>query len=166
MFEVGSYVVYKRELCMVEAIKKNYRFDKDYYILSSVHDSSLHIEVPVEKQQELLRSIISHEEAKKIIHMIPDIPTIQVEERFLESEYKNLLRGDSYEDLVKIIKTAYERNNLRKTNGKKISEKDDYYFQKAEKFLYSELAIALDMNYDEAKNYIIESILEKIEKTA
>lgn len=166
MFEVGSYLVYKRELCRIEEIRKNYRFDKDYYILSSFQDSSLHIEVPVDKGLELLRNVISKEEAMNIIRMIPSVSIIQIEERFLESEYKNLLRGDSHLDLIKIIKTTYERNDFRKNTGKKISEKDDYYFQKAEKFLYSELSIALDMNYDDTKDYIIQTVLENIEKTA
>ena len=58
-------------------------------------------------------------------------------------------------ELIKIIKTTYERNNNRLLNNKKISEKDDTYFKLAEKYLYNELAISLNTTSEEIKNYII-----------
>ena len=53
------------------------------------------------------------------------------------------------------------RNNERINNKKKISEKDDNYFNLSEKYLYSEFAIALGISYDDVKDYVIKRIEEK-----
>ena len=55
-----------------------------------------------------------------------------------------LYKGD-IEDLIKIIKTAYIRNDNRLKNNKKISDKDKTYFEKAEEYLYNELSIYWNM---------------------
>ena len=61
-------------------------------------------------------------------------------------------------DLIKIIKTTYLRNKKRCDENKKISERDNEYFIKAEKRLYNEFSIVLKMNFDDTKNYIIERV--------
>ena len=43
---------------------------------------------------------------------------------------------------------------------KKVSEKDLYYFNQAEKYLYNELSIALQMDFESTKNYIIKRVEE------
>lgn len=161
MFQVGDYVVYKRDVCRVCEIKKNYFQGNDYYVMSPVDDDSLVISVPVENQTGLLRSIISQEEAESFIQSIPDIPMITVQDRAIENEYKNLMRSNDMRDLVRIIKTSYLRNDVRRENGKKLSEIDDTYLKRAEQILYNELSISLGMTVDEAKEYIIKSI-EKV----
>lgn len=40
----------------------------------------------------------------------------------------------------------------------KISDKDNTYFNLAEKYLYNELAISLNMTVDEVKEYIIRNV--------
>ena len=69
-------------------------------------------------------------------------------------------KTEKEENLIKIIKTTYTRNNERLKKGKQVGEKDETYFNKAEKLLYSELAISLGMNYDEVKQYIFDTIHE------
>ena len=54
------------------------------------------------------------------------------------------------------------RNDDRKNKNKKVSEKDNDYFNKAEKYLYNELSIALSMSFDETKDYIIKKVQELI----
>ena len=76
----------------------------------------------------------------------------------MENEYKRLLDTRDLNDLVKIIKTTYLRNKERIDNKKKISEKDDNYFNKAEDYLYTELSVALNMKKSEVKKYIIEKL--------
>ena len=46
----------------------------------------------------------------------------------MENTYKELLQRGTYEDLITVIKTAYLRNENRKKNNKKISDKDNDYF--------------------------------------
>ena len=65
-----------------------------------------------------------------------------------------------YEDLIKIIKTTYLRNKERIDNNKKIGGTDDEYFKQAEKYLYNEFSVALNMSYDDTKKYVIDKVKE------
>ena len=87
--------------------------------------------------------------------------TIEVNDKMIENEYKRLLHEEGYEGLIKIIKTTYLRNEDRVNNKRKISEKDDNYFNLAKKYLYSEFAVALDIPYDKVKEYVIDRINKK-----
>lgn len=160
MFKKGDYVVYKRNVCQINNIKENHFHGKDYYVLHPVDDDSLVIDVPVENIGGLLRPVISKIEAEKFIETIPSISIIEAQDRAIENEYKSLMRSDKMLDLIKIIKTSYLRNDIRKENGKKISELDDNYLKKAEQILYNELSISLGIPFDEVKEYIKNRILE------
>ena len=103
---------------------------------------------------------MTKEEALNFIHQIPSIEPIQSNDKMLENQYKELLKTEKEENLVRIIKTTYVRNHERLKRGKQVGEKDETYFNKAEKLLYSELAISLGMNYDEVKQYIFDTIHE------
>lgn len=73
-------------------------------------------------------------------------------------EYKELLKSNNLLDLVKIIKTSYLRNKKRLDNNKKVGEKDQNYFELAEKYLYTEFSIVLNLTYNDTKKYIIDEI--------
>ncbi len=145
MFSKGEYVVYKKEVCMIKDIK-NLK-----YILSPVDDRSLTITVPIDTK---MRKIISKDESIKLINSIPNIDTININDKLIENEYKKLINSGNLEDLIKVIKTTYLRNEKRVSNHKKIGEKDDNYFKKSEKLLYSELCLSLNIPYEDVKNYI------------
>lgn len=133
----------------------------DYYLLSPIDDTSLTIKVPVTAT--CIRDILTAQEAEAIIKEIPNVPCIDSDDKSLENIYKELLSTDDPLDLVKIIKTTYLRNKKRVDNGKKISDKDNNYFQVAEKSLYNLLGISLNMSYEECKKYVIENLSTKKE---
>lgn len=81
-----------------------------------------------------------------------------INEENLEVQYKDMLNTDNHKDLIKIIKTTYLRNEDRVNSKKRISEKDSTCFKLAEKYLYNELAISLNMTVDEVKDYIFEIV--------
>lgn len=154
MYKINDYIVYRHDVCKIKKIKKIK--DKDYYVISPIDDNSLIINTPADNKMGYIRDILSKEEAKKIIDSIKDIKAVDsINEKNVEATYKELLNSYSYENLIKIIKTTYERNNNRLINNKKISEKDDTYFKLAEKYLYNELAISLNTTSEEIKDYII-----------
>lgn len=157
MYKENDKVVYKGIVCEIKEVKKKYINNKDYYVMMPITDSSLKIEVPIENSLKKVRSIISKEEALKLIDKIPSINTLNIHEKVLDNEYKILLSRDSLEDLIKIIKTTYLRNYERQSNKRRTSEKDDTYFKKAEQRLYTELSISLNMSYDKVKEYIIKN---------
>ena len=154
MFEIGNYVVYKNQVCIIKDLRINFFKGKDYYVLSPLLDSSLTINLPADDIENNLKAIMTKEEAIKLIESIPSIKMIESNDKMIENEYKELLKTEKEENLIKIIKTTYTRK------GKQVGEKDETYFNKAEKLLYSELAISLGMNYDEVKQYIFDTIHE------
>lgn len=159
MYKINDYIIYKRDVCIIKELKENYIKGKDYYRISPVNDTSLVINVPTDNPY--IIELPSKEEAQKIIESIPQVEEIKSDEKSLENMYKELLATENLLDLVKIIKTTYLRNLKRKESGKKIGDKDDSYFKKAEKYLYSTLSIPLNMTYTECKNYIIDTINNK-----
>lgn len=161
MYNIGDIVIYQKKVCKIKDIKEKYFNNLDYYILEPTDDTSLKLNVPT--NSELIRNIITKEDVDNIIHNITSINTINVDEKNIEFEYRKLLNNATHEDLIKIIKTTYLRNQNRINNKRKISDKDKTYFELAEKYLYTEFAAALNMNYDDTKNYVIENVKKELQ---
>lgn len=121
MFKLNEYVVYKKDVCIVKEIKKNYFHNKDYYILEPINDKTLKINIPTDNKD--LRNLITKEELTKIINKIPKVNIITTNDKLIEMEYKELLKSNNLLDLVKIIKTSYLRNKKRLDNNKKVGKK-------------------------------------------
>ncbi len=131
--------------------------------MAPIDDDSLTINIPVEDKMGFLRDIISIDKANELIRKIPKINPIEdINEKNIEGKFKELLNDGGYENLVRIIKTTYLRNESRVNNKKKASEKDTTYFDLAEKYLYNELSIALNMTVNEVKNYIFKIVNDNI----
>ncbi len=160
MYKVNDYVVYKKSVCKVKEIKNNKLNGIDYYILVPIDDDSLIIDVPVDNRMGYLRDVISKKETEELINSIPSIePLDNIDDKYIEKTYKDLISGD-YKDLIKIIKTSYLRNEMRSKNNRRPSEKDLNYFNQAEKYLYNELSISLNMSFNDTKNYIVTRVQE------
>lgn len=157
MKKVGEYVVYRKDVCKIVEIKENNAKGKDYYRLIPIDDETLHVDIPIEENT-YLRDLISKEEVENIIKEIPKIEVISCEDKQLESVYKTLLNSNDLKDYVKIIKTTYLRNKEREENKKKQSDKDQHYFELAEKYLYNKFSIVLNKTYEGTKEYVINEV--------
>ncbi len=158
MYKVGDYLVYKKDVCKVVNIIDNILDNVKYYVLSPIDDESLKVDVPVDNRCGFIRNLISREELEDIIDDIPNVKVIENSDRLIEGTYKELLKNGTHRSLISIIKTTYLRNQNRKNSKKKLSEKDEYYFNKAEKYLYTEFGIVLGMNYEDTKEYVISRV--------
>ena len=145
-----DYIVYRKETCKI--IEK----EDGYYRLVPVNDTSIKYKVPVNSN--FLKKVITKEEIDRLLLEIPEINTIDLGEKQIEQEYKELMKSRTHEDLVKIIKTSYLRNQIRILNNKRISEIDDEYFRRAEKYLYEEIGIVLNLSFENTKEYIINKL--------
>ena len=161
MFKKDEYVVYKHDVCKIKDVKENRLIGKTYYVMTPIDDDTLIIDIPIDNRMGFLRDIISSDDAEKLIKKITEIkPLENINEKNIETQYKELLNAGDHESLIKIIKTTYLRNENRINSKKKISEKDSTYFKLAEKYLYNELAVALGKSVDEIKEYIFEKVNE------
>lgn len=145
-----DYIVYRKETCKI--IGK----EDGYYRLVPINDTSIKYKVPVDSN--FLKKVITKEEIDRLLLEIPEINTIDLGEKQIEQEYKELMKSGTHEDLVKIIKTSYLRNQIRILNNKRISEIDDEYFKRAEKYLYEEIGIVLNLSFENTKEYIINKL--------
>ena len=156
MFKVNDYCLYNYNVCKVkEIVDIN---GQDYYVLVPVIDESLTVKAPITQENVNIRPLLSKKEVDNLIKRLPIIELITLRDQELVPEYKRLLNSHNREDLVKIIKTTYIRNKKRKDNGKKIGERDDIYFNLAEKSLYSELSVVLNKSFDEVKEIVVKEL--------
>ena len=156
MYQINDYLKYGKDVCRVKEIEEKKFNVQYYYLLVPVKDETLKIEIPVTSDK--VQDLISKDELENLINKIPEIETIKLEEKFMESEYKRLMSTGDYEDIIRVIKTTYLRNKIRKQNNKKLAEKDINYFQLAEDNLFNEFAVVLGKSYEDTKNYIINKL--------
>ena len=54
------------------------------------------------------------------------------------------------------------RNQKRIEHNKKTSDKDSRYFELAETYLYYEIATVMNMSFEEAKDYVVTRVHERV----
>lgn len=152
MFQIGDVIVCGSDgVCRVEEIGPIDMGPSSkgrlYYTLSPVFDRAGKVFIPVDNEKVVTRFIISDIEAHALLDSIPDIEQLWVgDEKKREQEYKNAVNSCDCKRLVQIIKTLYSRKQDRIKNGKKVTAIDERYFRIAENRLYSELALALNID--------------------
>ena len=115
------------------------------------------------QETQLLRHLATFDEISNTLDHINDIPTLDINERNLEEQYKLLLQGTTIENLIKIIKTAYIRNKIRENNHKHLSDTDTSYQELAEQFLFNEIAYAMNISYDAAKELVLNKLVNIVD---
>lgn len=159
MYKINDIVMYKRDVCKIKDIKTNNLNGSKYYVMVPLTDDSLIIDTPVENRLGYIKDLISLEEVKSLINEIPNLePFDNLDNKNIEMYYKNAIYNGSHKDLIRVIKSSYIRNENRIKNNKKTSEKDNKYFQMAEKYLYTEFGVVLNMSFDEVKEYILKEV--------
>ena len=165
MYKVNDVVVYRRDVCKIVGKKRSDFTGEMCYILVPYYqqDGSIKMQVPVSNKAGNLRDLITKKEINQLIKNTPSIKSLPNKPANMKSQYATLLKGNDIADLVCIIKTSYGRNKARKDQNKKTASIDDEYLQKAEKYLFDEIAVALGKDYDSAKAYF-EKAVEKQKK--
>lgn len=155
MFKVNDIVIYRRMVCRIVGKHRSDFTREMCYILVPYNsdEGSTRMQVPVSNKAGHLRALISRDEIEELIEATARIDTLENKPANMKSQYANLLKTDDIHDLIAIIKTSYSRNQARIENHKKTASVDDEYLKIAENYLFNELAVALDMSYDAAREY-------------
>ena len=162
MYKINDFLIYKREVCQVKSLTKIN--NQDYYILENKADPSLKISVPLKEETSLLRPLRTFKEITAALDNIDNIKPLNLTDRNLEEQYKSLLQGNTLEDLIVIIKTTYLRNEIRKSNKKHLGDKDTYYQELSENFLFNEVAYSMQISYDDAKELVLNKLASSVYK--
>ncbi len=168
MFEIGDFVIKANSgICRVDNISTldiAIQGDKErlYFFLSPINETTAKLYVPVDKEGNGIRKVITKEEAWELINTIPNIEELYIsDDKQREQKYKEAIQSCDLEKIISIIKNMYFRKQKRTAIGKKNTSVDERFFKLAEDNLYTELAFALGRKKEEIKDLIIESIGEK-----
>ena len=156
MFSVGDKIIYgENGVCTVDKIDalpmSGSPRDKMYYHLSPFVGTGVYF-APVDSNV-FMRPVMSREEAEALIEAMPGIePAICNDNRFnhVDAFYKELFRQHSCEALVAIVKGLRQRMAERKTK----SSRAEATLKRAKDMLHGELAVALDINFQDVESYI------------
>ncbi len=157
MFEIGDKIVYSRVgICCVEDVGPAARPlpgsdpTRHYYTLRPLHDSGV-VYTPVDTTV-YMRPVMSRDQAQALIDNIAAIQPIEcqvADHRQLADHYRGILQTYESEKLLALLKALWQRQQACRSKGKTLGKVDRQYQQTAEKFLYQELACALDQPVDD-----------------
>ncbi len=167
MFAIGSNVIYGTNgVYLVEDIREeNFCGEpRKYYVLSQLerkgHDK-VFVPCDNEKLVSQMKKILSKEEIYALIKSIPREPMEWITDNRARSEhFKEILARADRCELMHLTKTIYLRKLEMNAQGKKIFLSDENTLSRAEKVLFDEFALVLDIERED----IIPFIMEQIEK--
>ncbi len=150
-------------VCRVEAIQTmdgmGTNQQRTYYTLVPIYTTGSKLFVPTDSKKVVTRAVMTKKEAKKLLEEWDEIETLWVEnDKKREEVYKEALRSCDSRQWVKLIKTSYQRNQMRIKNGKKATTSDERYLHMAEDNLFGELAIPFKMTKGEAEDFFVAQI--------
>jgi len=163
MFKVNDYVMYASTgVCQVIDITKEKYINGDEiecYVLQTVFNDKMTIKTPVNNRKVLMRRVMTKEAALSMLASIPEMETVWInDDRQRGANYKAALKTGKCEDCMQIIKDIYLKKKENSSGGKKIKKSDEEIMKAAEKQLFEEVAIALDISPNEVAPYILEYI--------
>lgn len=170
MFEVGDFVVYGSDgVYQVDKVGplniSGVPKDKMYYTLVSPYMKGSKIFSAVDNQKVIMRAVMNKDEAMELIDSMKDMELLEIQDDKKRNEvFKEALRTYDCKELVKIIKTLYVRQEQKQAEGKKNTAGDEKFFHIAEERLYGELAISLDMEKKDVKEYVEKRVAKMAEQ--
>lgn len=133
----------------------------DYYVLQPVYSDQSRIYVPMHNETltAKMRRVLSAEEVHRLIREIP-----QGEEGWIEDEnqrretYRTILSKGDPTEVMRVIRSLYQHQQMLKEQGKKLRQADERCFREAEKLLYDEFALVLNIQPEQVLPFILEQI--------
>ncbi len=174
MFQPGELVVYGTTgVCRVEEVTRPNRTGPDrerqYYLLKPLHQDGV-IYTPVESNGKVpIRAVITREEAEALIDLIPTMcaeayhgPTLQA----LAQHYQTVVRSHDCRDLIELMMSIYAKRQLVESQNRRLGMVDERFMKQAERLLYGELSVALDIPFDDVQSYIAQRVDRGLENSA
>ncbi len=164
LFEKGEYIVYGMTgVCRVSDITEmdmdGISKGKPYYVLEPLGVRGSRIITPVEGNKNVMRRIMTSEEAYALIDGIQEIEELWItDDKQRETRYKEALKTCDCRKWIGVIKALYLRKQDRLSRGKRMTEVDERYMKKAKENLYGELSIPLGIPADEVEDFITSRI--------
>ena len=156
-FKIGQQVIHCRDGLAV-VVGNTSMADKDYYIVKTVRGSGENIYVPVERADQIIRFLMTEEEANKLVEYIKTIPlefNPNTKQR-RDAIKKRLLSGD-VKDNAFLLKQLYFFKTLN-DGSIKYGSLDVDMLSFASNNLLDEFALSYKKNRDEIEAFIFAKI--------
>lgn len=161
MYQVGDTVVCgSNGVCTILEIGPLSNMGKaqrkrNYYTMRPYFDTSGRVYMPVDCDESSIRPTLTRDEVTQLMSEVDTLSEISIsDEKLRETEYKNAVNSCDPRMLIRAIKTMYFRKRARLESGKKNTAIDERYFRVAEQRLYEEVALALGIERDAARENI------------
>ena len=106
-----------------------------------------------------MKEILSPEEIKELIHSLPDKEPLWSDDDKERAElYREIFEKGERGDIIRVIKTLYDKKTELSEKGKKLRSHDEAVFNRAEKMIYDEFALVLDIKREDVVPFILENI--------
>ncbi len=161
MYQEGDLVVYGATgVCRIEGFGNpdpRDRSGRQYYVLKPLYQDG-YVYTPVEGGGSM-RPVMTAEAARELIALIPSIQPEVFRERTLQllaQKYQSLLQTGDCRDLLKLTMSVREKRQQAERQNRRLGMVDEKYGRQAERLLFGELAVALDIPIKAVPAYIAE----------
>ncbi|MDE5771304.1 MAG: transcriptional regulator [Ruminococcus sp.] len=164
MYNVNDAVVYASYgVCVISAIEERDFSGENikYYILRPVGDKKNTFYVPVSNSvlTGKMKSIYSRQEINRLISTMDNECCIWIDNDVKrKEEYRKIIDNGDRKELVRLIKTLYEKNIELNGQHKKLRSADEKFLRDAENILYEEFAYSLNIAREKVVDYIKQHI--------
>lgn len=165
MFEKEDIILYGvHGVCKItELVEREYGgVSKQYYVLKPMYnDNTSILYVPVDSQALVskMKRVLSAEEIYALIRSMPKEQAIWIEdERERKARYKEILEHGERFELVGMIKALYQHQKDQEKRGRHLHVADERFFKTAEKILYDEFALVLEIEPQQVLLFVLQQI--------
>ncbi len=168
MYQVGERVVYGiHGVCCVAELEQRVVDGvlRTYLVLEPVGQDGSRFLVPAHNAVAMgkLRRMLSAEEIPALLQSDKVHNGVWImEENRRKQTYRELISSSDSERLMQMVCTLYRHKAAQAAAGRKVHQCDDNFLRDAEKLLSGEIALAMDMEYDQARAYLRTELSENM----
>lgn len=165
MFAKGDTVIYGTEGIFRIDEEREEDFGagrRRYFVLkpeTATGATTLFIPKDSEAVKNKMRRLLSSDEVHELIRSMPDEDDVWVDDKKLREKYfRELMESGDRRSLIRLTRAAYRRRQVLSEIGKKLNMTDESAMKQAEKMLFEEFALVLNIRLDEVLPMIIREI--------
>ena len=156
---MGKLVMYGTSgVCRIEGTEKRCfdgKNENEYWKLIPLESENSVYYIPMDTLDDKVRELATRDEIESFLTTMQNIDPLAISDVHKRREvFGNILRGGNYSELISLIKLLNSEQQQRATTGKKLSMADEKVMHDAEKIMFQEFSVVLDMNMEQVKTYI------------
>ena len=166
MYQIGDLVVYGSiGVCRVDGFSyPDGSGSKLFYCLAPLYQPGV-IHTPVESAKVPLRPVMTADAAGRLLSQLSGIHVEIYKERTIQQlaqKYQSVLQTGDPLQLLSLSLSVQQKRKQAEAQNRRLGMVDERYGRQAERVLFGELAVALDMHIDEIPHLISEHLAKYV----